>query len=280
MSISVFNVTAEDFADAVIDTRYGVRVTGVTETNERAVRGKLRRLYGTDDFAVRGGEIYIEGNDSLFKPRYSDGDLLHVMKRLTAPDGCPWDRAQTHESIRINAVEEAYELCEAIDNRDAANILEEIGDLLLQAVLHADIAERADEFTRLDVVDGLVRKLVTRHTHIFGENKANSPEEALKHWEAAKAVEKNAASLDEQLARIPASFPALLRTQKTVKKLVKAGLVNDCEARTAADLLCAACGCVRAGLDPEVELSRALNELIAAFNAGRLAKISDFEAGK
>lgn len=276
MKGSVFNVTAADFVDAVIDTRYGVRVTGVTAETEPSVRAKLRQLYGTDDFAADGGEIYIEGNDSLFKPRYSDGDLLHVMQRLTAPDGCPWDRAQTHESIRINAVEEAYELCEAIDNRDVANIEEEIGDLLLQAVLHADIAERADEFTRLDVVDGLVRKLVTRHTHIFGDKKADSPEDALKHWEAAKAVEKHAASLDEQLARIPASFPALLRTQKTVKKLVKAGLINDCAPASAAELLSAVCGCLNSGLDPEVELARALNGLIAAFRAGKIEKISDF----
>ena len=274
---SVFCVTADDLADALVDTRYDLRVSGVTDANTAAVTAKLRDLYGDTDFAVNGGEIYIEGNDGLFKPRYCDGDFLHLMKRLTAEDGCPWDKAQTHDSIRVNAVEEAYELCEAIDNRDLANIEEETGDLYLQAAFHADIAERTGEFTRLDVIDGLVRKLVTRHTHIFGENKADSPAEALKHWEAAKAVEKNAAGLDEQLARIPASFPALLRAQKTVKKLVKAGLVNDCEEADAAGLLAAVCGCVKAGIDPEVELSRVLNKLADAYRNGRLAKISELK---
>lgn len=277
---SVFNVTADDLADALVDTRYALRVTGVTDGNIAAVTAKLRDLYGETDFAVRGGEIYIEGNDSLFKPRYTDGDFLHVMRRLTAEDGCPWDKAQTHDSIRINAVEEAYELCEAIDNRDVANIEEETGDLYLQAAFHADIAERTGEFTRLDVIDGLVRKLVTRHTHIFGAEKAANPEEALKHWEAAKAVEKNAASLSEQLARIPESFPALLRAQKTVKKLVKAGLVNDCAATDASGLLAAVCGCVKAGIDPEVELSRVLNKLVADFSGGKITKISETDDGK
>lgn len=276
MTNSVFTLTAPDFLDAVIDTRYDVRIVGVTGENANAVRAKLRDLYGDRDFA-EGGEIYIKGDGGLFKPRYSDGDLMHVMKRLTAEDGCPWDKAQTHDSIRVNAVEEAYELCEAIDNRDTENIEEEVGDLLLQAVFHADIAERTGEFTRLDAVDALVRKLVTRHTHIFGDNKAASPEEALKHWEAAKAVEKHAASPDEQLARIPQSFPALLRAQKTVKKLVKAGLVNDSAEADAVELFRAVCGCVKAGLDVEVELSRLLNKLIGEFRAGGLTAVSELK---
>lgn len=274
---SVFIISADDFVDAVIDTRYDVRVTGVNDSNIDAVSAKLNQLYGSRDFAPERGEIYIEGDNSLFKPRYGDGDLVHVIKRLTAEDGCPWDRAQTHKSIRINAVEEAYELCEAIDNDDAENVQEETGDLYLQAALHSDIAERAGEFSRLDVIDGLVRKLVTRHTHIFGDNKAANAEEALKHWEAAKAVEKHAESLEEQLARIPLAFPSLLRVQKTVKKLVKAGLVNDCGNTDAAGLLRAVCGCLKEGIDPEVELCRVLNKLTDDFRAGRIQKISDFE---
>lgn len=272
---SVFTVTADDFLNAVVDTRYGLHVVGITDGTREAVQKKLRDLYGRD-FDVRD-EAYADGDDSLFKTRYSDGDLVHVMQRLTAEDGCPWDKAQTHGSIRINAVEEAYELCEAIDNRDLENIEEETGDLLLQAVFHMNIAERTGEFTRLDVIHRLVHKLVSRHTHIFGANKATNPEEALKHWEAAKAVEKNASSLEEQLARIPDTFPALLKAQKTVKKLVKAGLDNDVESATALDLLKAVCGCVKTGADAEVELSRLTNELKNAYTSGKISSVSELE---
>lgn len=271
---SVFTVTARDFPNAVVDTRYDLRVVDVTEEESGAVREKLRALYGRD-FAP-AAEYFVEGSDSLFKPRYSDGDLLHVMRRLTDEGGCPWDRAQTHESIRINAVEEAYELCEAIDNRDVENMEEEVGDLLLQAVFHADIAERSGEFTRLDVVNRLVQKLVSRHTHIFGEDKATDADEALKRWEAAKAVEKKAAGLPEQLARIPDTFPALLRLQKTLKKLYKAGLVNDVGTSSVAELFRAACGCVASGADLEVELSRLTNELAAAFVSGEAKSVGEF----
>ncbi len=274
---SVFTLTADDFVCAVIDTRYDVRVVGITDDNLGRVRAKFRDLYGDADFAVQGGEIYIKGNDSLFKPRYSDGDLVHVMKRLTAEDGCPWDRAQTHESIRINAVEEAYELCEAIDNRDVGNIEEEIGDLLLQAVLHSDIAERSDEFTRIDVIDALVRKLVTRHTHIFGDNKASDPESALKFWEAAKAVEKKASSTKEQISRIPESFPALLYAQKVLKKLTKAGLKNTADEISVEELFAAVCGAVKTGADLEVELTRRVRELAADFISGKVTETDGAE---
>ena len=262
----LLTITARDFADAVVDTRLDLRVTDITEENAGSVRRKLRDLYGDEAPEITGSDVFVPGNDSLFKTRYSDGDLVHVMKRLTAEDGCPWDRAQTHESIRINAVEEAYELCEAIDNRDTENIREETGDLLLQAIFHADMAERGGEFTRLDVVDALVRKLVTRHTHIFGADKATDPADALRHWEAAKAVEKHASSLEEQLARIPGSFPALLYAQKVIKKLVKAGM-ESAEPATADDLLAVVRGCVAGGVDAEVELKRAVRALAESFTA-------------
>ena len=271
---SVFNVTARDFADAVVDTRYDLRVTDITEADAPAVRAKLKDLYGRE-YDVTAGEVFVEGNDSLFKDRYSEGDLAHVMARLTAEDGCPWDRAQTHSSIRINAVEEAYELSEAIDAGDTDNMREEIGDLLLQAVFHMNISERSGEFTRTDVITELVHKLVSRHTHIFGTDKATDPEEALRAWEAAKAVEKKASSLDEQLARIPESFPALLRAQKTLKKLVKDGLTNDAPDATAADILFAVLGCLKTGTDAETDVMRALDKLTAAYKAGRMTRATD-----
>lgn len=276
---SVFTVTAADLRDAVVDTRYDLRVVGITKEDAGAVKARLRDLYGKD-FDVGEGELTVPGDDSLFKTRHSVGDLMHVMKRLTAEDGCPWDKAQTHASIRVNAVEEAYELSEAIDSGDVDNLREETGDLLLQAVFHMDIAERTGEFTRADVLTELVHKLVSRHTHIFGSEKATSPEEALRAWEAAKAVEKKASGLDAQLARIPESFPALLRAQKTVRKLVKDGLVNDAPPAGADDLLRVLCGCLLTGADAEVDLPKALAELVEGYKSGRFAKVSDVGADK
>lgn len=271
---SVFTVTEADLYDALIDTRYDLHVTDITD----AARAEeyLEKLYGRH-IAVAGGEAFAEGSASLFKPRYSDGDLIHVMRALTGEGGCPWDRAQTHGSIRKNAIEEAYELCDAIDAGDVGGMREETGDILLQALFHCDIAERAGEFTRLDVVDELVRKLVTRHTHIFGEDRADDEAQALERWEAAKAKEKHAETLESKLARIPDTFPALLKLQKTLKKLVEAGLVNDAEERSARDLLICACGALKSGADIEPDLIREVNALAVAFTSGKIAKVSELK---
>ena len=269
---SVFTVTEKDLYDALIDTRYDLRVTDIADVPR--AEAYLKKLYGKD-VKVAGGEAYAEGSDSLFKPRYSDGDLIHVMRRLTGEGGCPWDRAQTHESIRKNAIEEAYELCDAIDAGDVDGMREETGDILLQALFHCDIAERAGEFDRLDVVDELVRKLVTRHTHIFGSDRAENEAEALDRWEEAKAKEKHAETLESKLARIPDSYPALLKLQKTVKKLKEAGMEFDCPEATVRDLLIAACGALKAGADLEPDLIKEVNALSAAFLSGKTKKLSE-----
>lgn len=124
------------------------------------------------------------------KERYGFADLVRITERLSAPDGCPWDQAQTHASIAANAIEEANELSEAIAANDIDNILEESGDVLLQGVFHGDIARRAGEFTVHDVVDRVCKKLVSRHTHVFGSDKAADADEALAFWKAAKKREK------------------------------------------------------------------------------------------
>lgn len=209
--------------------------------------------------------------DFTVKDRYDFADLLLVMKRLTAPDGCPWDKEQTHDSIRTNMIEEAYEAVDAITRRDIPNMREELGDVLLQVVFHCDMAERNGEFTLSDVIDELVKKLVFRHPHVFGEVKANDAAEALTSWESAKAVEKNYSTLAEQLARIPSGFPALLKCQKLYKKCKKAGLnleetiltdkidgilSNGINADNAGEFLFAAAAlCTEKGADPEVALS-------------------------
>ncbi len=216
-------------------------------------------------------------SEFTIKERYDFNDLLLVMKRLTAPDGCPWDKAQTHDSIRINMLEEAYEAVDALTRRDVANMREELGDVLLQVVFHCDMAERDGEFTLGDVVDELVKKLVFRHPHVFGEVKASDSAEALSAWEGAKAVEKSYSTLAEQLSRLPENFPALLKAQKTYKKSKKAGANLSGEAATAtvrrildgglhADnagefLLAATAAASEAGADCEV----ALTEATAAF---------------
>ncbi|MCL2003852.1 MAG: MazG family protein [Oscillospiraceae bacterium] len=122
--------------------------------------------------------------------------LLFLMGRLRSPEGCPWDREQTHLSIRGNLSEECGELLEAIDAADDALMREELGDVLLQVVFHAQIAGEEGRFTIDDVLTGLCEKLITRHPHVFGEDKARNAEEALTFWKEAKAKEKTRAPTD------------------------------------------------------------------------------------
>lgn len=121
---------------------------------------------------------------------YSMEDLLRIMELLRAPEGCPWDREQTHQSIRRNMLEEAYEVAEAIDNRDTANLKEELGDVLLQVVFHSRMAQEEGLFTFDDVVDGICKKLVFRHPHVFGTVEAGDADGALTAWEKQKREEK------------------------------------------------------------------------------------------
>ena len=213
--------------------------------------------------------LMIEGSAALCKPRYGFGDLMRIMSRLTAPDGCPWDKAQTHESIRTNLIEEAYEAVDAIDSGDIDAMREEIGDVLLQAVFHCDMASRTGEFTLGDVISELCSKLYFRHTHIFGKDKASDSSEALGFWENAKATEKQYTGLYDILMRMPKGFPSLLRTQKAIKKAVKADAVKPSEPITEEELASALFElCARAaagGVDAETALNKKLGEFIAEF---------------
>lgn len=211
--------------------------------------------------------------DFTKKKRFEINDLMRVMRRLTAPDGCPWDKVQTHESIRENMLEEAYEAVDAIDKKDIDNMIEEMGDVLLQVVFHCDMAQREGEYNFNDVISGVCEKLVSRHTHIFGENKANDEAEALGFWEKAKAKEKHYALLKEQIDRIPDTFPALLASEKFIKKANKYGANVTAEvlkekvakalennelvsALTAVVFLVAI-----SGKSPEIELNKTLKEI-------------------
>ena len=115
------------------------------------------------------------------KERYNISDLLRIMEILRAPGGCPWDGEQTHESIRSNMIEEAYEVIDAIDRRDAAGMQEELGDVLMQVVFHSRMEEEKGSFGFGDVVDGVCKKLVYRHPHVFGDGNASTTEQVLRN---------------------------------------------------------------------------------------------------
>ncbi len=154
--------------------------------------------------------------------------LVRTMWRLRQPDGCPWDREQTHRSITRNMVEEAYEAVEAIEADDATYLAEELGDVLEQVVLHAQIAADDGAFTIDDVIHGLNEKLVRRHPHVFGEHAAaGDGGEVQDIWDEVKAAERAASGEDERpqglLDSVPRSLPALMQCQKISKRAAKAG---------------------------------------------------------
>lgn len=155
--------------------------------------------------------------DFYRKPCYGFEDLRRLVQVLRAPDGCPWDRVQTHDSIRRNFIEEVYEACEAIDAEDAAGLQEELGDVLLHVVFHASIEEDAGRFTIDDVCDTVVKKMISRHPALFGG-------EADLDWDEIKRREKGQASVSQELDAVARSLPALWRAEKIQKKAEKAGI--------------------------------------------------------
>ncbi|MBP1587738.1 MAG: MazG family protein [Clostridia bacterium] len=159
--------------------------------------------------------------------RYGFSELYKIVEELRAPGGCPWDREQTHESLVRPMLEEALEAIDAIRKDDRDKIVEELGDVLLQVIFHSVIAEEAGEFTYEDITDRCSRKMIGRHVHIFGEEKADTPSEALSNWDAAKLKEKGFTSLSQDLEDIPKVFPALMRAEKAAKKIRKAGRHNE-----------------------------------------------------
>jgi nucleoside triphosphate diphosphatase len=146
--------------------------------------------------------------------------LVAVMQRLLAPDGCPWDREQSYETMRRYVLEEACEVIDAIDAKDRSALREELGDLLLQVVFQAELARREGSFAIDDVVSGIVEKLVTRHPHVFGDLDAKTADEVLQNWEKLKAKEKANRGI---LGGVPRSLPALVRAQRIGEKVHRVG---------------------------------------------------------
>lgn len=155
--------------------------------------------------------------------KYELEDVMAILKRLLEPDGCPWDRVQTHKTLRRNMIEEAYEAVDAIDANSPERLKDELGDVLLQVFFHASLAERDEEFTLSDISDNLSRKLISRHSHVFGSDHADSPDAVMSVWEKNKRREKGHVSATETLMDVPEGLPALMRAEKLQKRAGKVG---------------------------------------------------------
>ncbi len=155
--------------------------------------------------------------------RYSFEDLIGIMARLRAPDGCPWDREQTHQSIKEYFLEEVYEFLEAVEEGSVPHMREELGDLLLQVVFHAQMASESDHYDIHDVIHELSDKLVRRHPHVFGEVAVADSGEVVVNWEAIKNAEKGKESRKSRLDGIPVNYPALMKAKKLQVRAAKDG---------------------------------------------------------
>ena len=158
-----------------------------------------------------------------FKEKYTISDLLEIMRLLRTPEGCPWDREQTHESIRSNLLEETHEALEAIDRGDMPLLQEELGDVLLQVVFHAQMEQEKGSFTFDDVVDGICKKLVVRHPHVFGDVTADDAGQVLKNWDAIKRETKGGKTQADMLRAVPRALPALMRAGKVQNRARRVG---------------------------------------------------------
>ncbi|VTR28851.1 nucleoside triphosphate pyrophosphohydrolase [Actinobacillus pleuropneumoniae] len=223
------------------------------------VKLALMELYPDDYPVIVGHALGVEGEEAIqqvplfeldridgygnlsliYVPRSDDSNLrqrtfarLHeIVGILRSPEGCPWDREQTHESIRKNLIEETYEVLETIDEDDPEHMQEELGDLLLQIMLHSQMEEELGTFTVYDVIQALNDKLIFRHPHVFGESSAKDTESALQNWEQMKAEEKRRKGLSPEKASaldgIPRDLPALMKAYKLQKKASKVGFDWD-----------------------------------------------------
>lgn len=221
---------------------------------------------------------------------YTVQDLPEIVRLLRSPGGCPWDREQTHETIRRDFLEEVYEVMEAIERNDPAALQEELGDVLLQVVFHTVLEEECRGLTLDEVADGICKKLIYRHPHVFGDVTVSGTQEVLSNWEVLKRAEKGQKDTADALEAVARTLPALWRAEKVQKKAQKAGYPQQepevlaqkltgcarrlCDAldgqgdaaQAAGDLLFAAVSLTRCGqVDPEQALTDATDRFIRAF---------------
>ena len=229
--------------------------------------------------------------DFEFRDHYTFEDLVQIVRILRHPGGCPWDAEQTHESLRRCLSEETCEVLEAIDRKDDALLCEELGDVLLQVVFHASLSEDEGKFDMDAVADGICKKMIFRHPHVFGTAEAGTTEQVLVNWDAIKRVEKGQQTYTDTLEAVARTLPALWRAEKIQKKAAKSGFTwpdisgatdklseEEAELRQAVaeqsnireevgDVLFAAVGVARfAGVDPEEALHETCEKYISRFS--------------
>ncbi|HFD2030385.1 TPA: nucleoside triphosphate pyrophosphohydrolase [Clostridium perfringens] len=246
-------IDAFDMKNQILDKRVGTIITQVYN-NFIASEVKLRLLEGYEDdteiIFVRAAGV--EGLESIRKiPLYELDwqedidyltsiyipkdlgnkkdfqDLLDIIETLRNPGGCPWDREQTHESLKSALLEECYEVIDAIENQDEDALIEELGDVLLQVVFHASIGKEDGYFDIMDVIGGISNKMINRHPHVFGNEEANTSEQVLVNWDEIKKEEKGIKTLTEEMQNIAKSLPATTRAYKVQKKAKKVGFDWD-----------------------------------------------------
>ncbi|MGU8300321.1 bifunctional methyltransferase/pyrophosphohydrolase YabN [Clostridium perfringens] len=246
-------IDAFDMKNQILDKRVGTIITQVYN-NFIASEVKLRLLEGYEDdteiIFVRAAGV--EGLESIRKiPLYELDwqedidyltsiyipkdlgnkkdfqDLLDIIETLRNPGGCPWDREQTHESLKSALLEECYEVIDAIENKDEDALIEELGDVLLQVVFHASIGKEDGYFDIMDVIGGISNKMINRHPHVFGNEEANTSEQVLVNWDEIKKEEKGIKTLTEEMQNIAKSLPATTRAYKVQKKAKKVGFDWD-----------------------------------------------------
>ena len=217
------------------------------------------------------------------KERYNVSDLVDIMELRRSPEGCPWDREQDHASIRRNLIEEAYEAAEAIDLDDKAGLVEELGDVLLQIVFHCQMEREAGGFTLDDVADGVCKKLIYRHPHVFADTTVSGAAEVLENWDALKRKEKKQETAADAIEAVARSLPALWRAEKICSKAIKADILpagaedaekalavtsevipdSDEPEKAVGDMLFAAVRVAKAlGVDPEQALTGATDRFV------------------
>lgn len=203
-----------------------VRAAGVAgeERMWTAPLHELDRQEGLDHLTC----AYLPPLDPLADLRGPDG-ITYIVARLLGPGGCPWDREQTHQSLRPELLEETHEVLEALDAGDMAGLAEELGDLLLSVLMHSEMARQAGEFDQGDVYEQIAAKLIRRHPHVFGDINVSGSDEVLANWDAIKQAERAAGGKAPRglFDGIPASLPALMAAQETVRKAIKAGFDSN-----------------------------------------------------
>ena len=219
---------------------------------------------------------------------YDVTPLTNVMDTLLGENGCPWDKEQTHDSLRKNLLEESHEVIEAIDSNDMEHLKEELGDLLLQIVFHAKLAEQENAFNFNDVVEVVTAKMIRRHPHIFSDVKADNAEAVLTNWEAIKKQEKAAKGITEQketasiMGKLPPTLPALMKAEKVQQKAHRVGFdwdnIEGPKAKIAEEIAEIDDAIATAGIGSSKVEEEVGDLLFSAVNLARFAKVDPEQA--